>query len=158
MGFSQCLGSTQKDVECTFWILKGRLRILKTGIRLHGQESANRIFMTCCALHNWLLHVDGFIQRSSTTSDGLPPVGTKGVEVRYSCNHWCPSQMSCSILHNAKKTFLSCDWMLELANSQSEHQSFRENSGQNRLISFQNYRKSCFRAYTKTMRRCPFSF
>ncbi|KAI2488756.1 Plant transposon protein [Fragilaria crotonensis] len=37
--FSQwLLESMRKDVECTFGILKGRWRILKTGIRLHNTE------------------------------------------------------------------------------------------------------------------------
>jgi hypothetical protein len=49
----------RKDVECTFGIMKGRFRILKSGIRLKGQEAGDKIFLTCCALHNWLLHVDG---------------------------------------------------------------------------------------------------
>ncbi len=39
----------RKDVECTFGILKGRWRILK----------ADYIWLTCCALHNWLLDIDG---------------------------------------------------------------------------------------------------
>jgi hypothetical protein len=53
--FSQWLESIRKDVECTFGILKGRFRVLKTGIRLNGQEAADKVFLTCCALHNWLL-------------------------------------------------------------------------------------------------------
>jgi hypothetical protein len=58
--FSQWLESIRKDVECTFGIMKGQFRILKTGIRLHGQQPADKIFRTCCALHNWLLyHADG---------------------------------------------------------------------------------------------------
>jgi DDE superfamily endonuclease len=48
-----------KDVECTFGIMKGRFRILKTGIRLHRVEATDKIWMTCCALHNYLLDVDG---------------------------------------------------------------------------------------------------
>lgn len=51
--------SLRKDVECTFGILKGRWRVLKTGVRLQGMETANNIWLTCCALHNWLLEVDG---------------------------------------------------------------------------------------------------
>ena len=35
--------SLRKDVECTFGILKGRWRVLKTGIRLQGMETANQI-------------------------------------------------------------------------------------------------------------------
>ena len=35
--FSQWLESIRKDVECTVGIMKSRFRILKTGIRLHGQ-------------------------------------------------------------------------------------------------------------------------
>lgn len=57
--FSQWLESIRKDVECTFGILKGRFRVLKSGIRLNGQEAAFKVFLTCCALHNWLLEVDG---------------------------------------------------------------------------------------------------
>ena len=41
-----------------FGILKGRFRILMTGIRLHRLETADKIWATCCALHNWLLEVD----------------------------------------------------------------------------------------------------
>ena len=57
--WSQWLESMRKDVECTFGILKGRWRILKSGIRLHGVDTADNIWMTCCALHNMLLEVDG---------------------------------------------------------------------------------------------------
>ena len=41
----------------------GRWRILKTGIRVHGIESADNIWFTCCALHNMLLNVDGLDKR-----------------------------------------------------------------------------------------------
>ncbi|KAL3758310.1 hypothetical protein ACHAWU_004275 [Discostella pseudostelligera] len=37
--WSEWLESMRKDVECTFGILKGRFRILKTGIRLHKPEA-----------------------------------------------------------------------------------------------------------------------
>jgi DDE superfamily endonuclease len=57
--FSKWLESLRKDVECTFGILKSRWRILKTGIRLHNTEVADRVWVTCCALHNMLLDVDG---------------------------------------------------------------------------------------------------
>jgi hypothetical protein len=57
--WSEWIESMRKDVECTFGILKGRWRILKTGIRLHGTGPADKIFKTCCALHNWLLEIDG---------------------------------------------------------------------------------------------------
>ena len=57
--WSEWLESMRKDVECTFGILKGRWRVLKTGIRLHSTESADNIWCTCCALHNMLLEVDG---------------------------------------------------------------------------------------------------
>jgi hypothetical protein len=49
----------RKDVECTFGILKGRWRILKSGIRLQGVDAVDNIWLTCCALHNWLLEIDG---------------------------------------------------------------------------------------------------
>jgi hypothetical protein len=49
----------RKDVECTFGILKGHFHVLKTGIHLHGTVNAEKIWCPCCALHNWLLEVDG---------------------------------------------------------------------------------------------------
>lgn len=67
--FSQWLESLRKDVECTFGILKSRWRILKTGIRLHNTETADRVWLTCCALHNMLLHVDGLSEGWQT---GVP--------------------------------------------------------------------------------------
>lgn len=57
--WSRWLESMRKDVECTFGILKGRWRILKTGIRQHTKEDVDNIWFTCCALHNMLLDVDG---------------------------------------------------------------------------------------------------
>ena len=59
--FSQWLESLRKDVECTFGILKGRWRVLKSGIRVHNTEAADNIWLTCCALHNVLLDVDSLI-------------------------------------------------------------------------------------------------
>jgi DDE superfamily endonuclease len=49
----------RKDVECCVGILKGRFRILKTGIRLQLFTAVDNIWFTCCALHNYLLEVDG---------------------------------------------------------------------------------------------------
>jgi Plant transposon protein len=57
--FSEMLESMRKDVECTFGILKGRWRYLKTGMRIHDIEGMDNIWCTCCALHNMLLDVDG---------------------------------------------------------------------------------------------------
>ena len=57
--WSEWLESMRKDVECTFGILKGRWRILKTGVRVHGTLALDNIWCTCCALHNFLLEVDG---------------------------------------------------------------------------------------------------
>ena len=52
-------GGMRKDVECTFGILKGRFRVLKNGIRLRGPQATDNIWLTCCALHNFLLEQDG---------------------------------------------------------------------------------------------------
>ena len=42
--WAQWLESMRKDVECTFGIMKGRFRILKTGIRVHGVEVVDKIW------------------------------------------------------------------------------------------------------------------
>ncbi len=49
----------RKDVERTFGILKGRWRILKSGVRISGVVNVDKVWFTCCALHNWLLEIDG---------------------------------------------------------------------------------------------------
>ena len=51
--------SMRKDVECEFGILKGRWRILKTGVRLHSTQAVDQVWLTCCAFHNMLLDVYG---------------------------------------------------------------------------------------------------
>jgi len=56
--WSKWLESMQQDVEGTFEILKGRCRILKSGISINGVDAVNNIWFTCCALHNWLLEID----------------------------------------------------------------------------------------------------
>ena len=53
-------GRTKVDwTQCTFGILKGWWRIIKTGIHLHNIKFVDMIWLTCCALHNMLLNVDG---------------------------------------------------------------------------------------------------
>jgi hypothetical protein len=39
--------------------MKGHFQILKTGIRIHSVEATDKVWLTCCALHNYLLEVDG---------------------------------------------------------------------------------------------------
>ena len=60
--FSEWVESLRKDVECTFGILKGRWRILKAGVRLHGIKAVDKVWLTCCALHNLLLENDGRLE------------------------------------------------------------------------------------------------
>ena len=49
----------RKDVECTFGILKNRWIILKSPMYIQNVDEVDKIWKTCCALHNWLLEVDG---------------------------------------------------------------------------------------------------
>lgn len=56
--WSEWLESTRKDVECTFGILKGRFLIFESPIRFHGIGVIDKIWLTCCALHNLLLSID----------------------------------------------------------------------------------------------------
>ena len=57
--FSEWLELMRKDVECTFGIMKGRFSILRYGTRLHSIKKCDQLFLTCCALHNRLLFIDG---------------------------------------------------------------------------------------------------
>lgn len=59
---SEWIKSFRKDSECVFGTRKGRWHILKTGVQLEGEEAADDIWLTCCALHNLSLEVDGLDQ------------------------------------------------------------------------------------------------
>lgn len=55
--FSTNIESVRKDVECVFGILKKRWRILDFGIRFRRILVGEKIFVTCCMLHNMMLSV-----------------------------------------------------------------------------------------------------
>ena len=67
--FSEWLQSLRKDVECTFGIMKKIWMILKHRIRLHGISNCDRIWLTCCALHNMLLDIDDFCDQWGVESN-----------------------------------------------------------------------------------------
>ena len=60
--WSKWIEGMQKDVECTFGIMKGRFRVLKNGICVRGPAATDNIWLPCCALHNFLLEEDGLDQ------------------------------------------------------------------------------------------------
>ena len=44
------------------WYSERTLENLKAGIRIHGVDITDKVWFTCCALHNLLLDVDGLNQ------------------------------------------------------------------------------------------------
>ena len=52
--FSLNLESVRKDVECTFWILKKRWKILNGGFIYCDIQVCEKIFIACACLHNFL--------------------------------------------------------------------------------------------------------
>ena len=65
--FSRWAESMRKDVEGAFGILKRRFTILSVPISIHSLDKVDQIWKTCCALHNWLLQIDGL----DTAWDGV---------------------------------------------------------------------------------------
>ncbi len=53
--FSSNLESVRKDMECTFGIIKKRWQILNNGLYYHDIGICEKIFVSCCCLHNILL-------------------------------------------------------------------------------------------------------
>jgi len=53
--FSTNLESVRKDVECIFGIIKKRWRVLDHGFKFRSMEICEKIFFTCCCLHNEML-------------------------------------------------------------------------------------------------------
>ena len=74
--FSEWLESMRKDVECTFGIIKKRFSILKTGIRLGSISQSDKVWRTCCALHNLLLFHDG-LDKNWETGTSMNSSGRK---------------------------------------------------------------------------------
>ena len=54
--FSTNLEKVQKDVECTFGVLKKRWKVLNHGSKHPEMEQCKKIFIACCILHNFLLN------------------------------------------------------------------------------------------------------
>ena len=44
-------------MECTFGILKKRWRVLNNGIMFRDIDVCDKVFTTCCCLHNFLLNL-----------------------------------------------------------------------------------------------------
>ena len=74
--WSEWLESTRKDVERSFGILKGRFLIFTSPIRFHGVAVVDRIWLTCCALHNYLLTFDYNIHPTDENYLDLPDAST----------------------------------------------------------------------------------
>jgi hypothetical protein len=68
--WSKWVESLRKDVECAFGILKGRFRLLKSGVRCEKVTDVDKVFKTCVALHNWLLSYDGLDAEWNTGKKG----------------------------------------------------------------------------------------
>lgn len=56
--WSEFIESVQKDVECTFGILKSRFMFLKMACRYHTDDTITAAVRTACVLHNMLLSWD----------------------------------------------------------------------------------------------------
>ena len=56
--FSRWTESMRKDVEFAFGILKRRFKILSVPNPLQSIKDVDQIWLTCWALHNWLLKID----------------------------------------------------------------------------------------------------
>ena len=69
--FSECLESMRKDAECFFGILKGRFRILRYGFRFQKITLCDKLFLTCCSLHNLLLDKDGLDKNWETGGQSI---------------------------------------------------------------------------------------
>ena len=75
--FSANLEAVRKDVECTFGILKKRWRILNNGLEYRDIRLCEKIFVTCCCLHNFLL--DQQMERGSHRVGRGCPIGDDGI-------------------------------------------------------------------------------
>ena len=57
--WSKWVESLRKYVECLFGIQKSRFKVLQSGIMVHGVSVTDKIWLTCSALHNFLIDENG---------------------------------------------------------------------------------------------------
>lgn len=69
MRFSEWLESMGKDVKYLFGIMKGRFTLLRYRFRFHSIANYDKMWLTCCALHNLLLNVDGLDKKCEVVLD-----------------------------------------------------------------------------------------
>jgi hypothetical protein len=74
--FSANLESVQKDVECTFGILKKWWKVLNYGFKYRDIVTCEHIFIMCCVLHNFLL--DLMVRNHVRAGCGYP-IGNDGL-------------------------------------------------------------------------------
>jgi hypothetical protein len=70
------LESVQKDIECTFGILKKRWKVLNHGFKFCKMEQCKKVFIACCILHNFLLYM--MVWNNVRVGRGYP-IGDDGV-------------------------------------------------------------------------------
>ena len=104
--FSEWLESMRKDVECTFGIMKGRFSILRYGIRLHSVKNVDKVWLTCCALHNRLLFVDGL---NKGWENGVQSDYYSGNETNFAINRLHRNFSSHEVTHS-DVDLTSIDW------------------------------------------------
>ena len=74
--FSSNIKSVRKDVECTFGILKKRWHVLANGFPYHNIKVCEKVFVTCCILHNFLLDL---MERNNVRVEHGYPIGDDGL-------------------------------------------------------------------------------
>ncbi len=80
------------------WHSEGVMEILKSGVRLHGVDAVDYVWLTCCLLHNLFLEVDvpteewvGDVQWSKWDGE-LGCLDFKGMQVEV------PNALACLLL------------------------------------------------------------
>jgi hypothetical protein len=74
--FSTSLESVQKDVECTFGILKKRWQVLNDGLHYRDIRTCERVFNACCCIHNLMLEL---MERNCVRVGCGALIGTDGI-------------------------------------------------------------------------------
>ena len=70
-GWSKHVEGLRKDIECVFGKLKKRFLAIKNPIRFENPDDIERMFLTCCALHNALLQHDNPNDDDVSVIDGI---------------------------------------------------------------------------------------
>ena len=111
--FSEWLESMMKDIDCAFGIMKGRLCVLRYGVRLKSIEKCDEIWKTCCVLHNRLLSIDG-LQSNMKFISSMKIYMAHSTQLQPQTSEWRSTCQFLFLTENGSYIYININWKIKI--------------------------------------------